>query len=217
MGLVDTPKGLVFGKSANRSDTPSEILRAIIQAAESPTKFAYVMKMHSSCKDKAMAMRKFEHVASDSTRRVIINARKEPTPFVYPQDFACTSDVDFLLFHQVKPSRPSTERLKQRGLTTAQFHALSGLCCKHCASTSNDSEVGYRGVYYPAEFASLADSTFSQTLSNHVLSCRNVPQEIKNALNELKRLATENGITAKRGSKKNFVKKIWGRMENYYE
>jgi hypothetical protein len=43
-----------------------------------------------------------------------------------------------------------------------------------------------------------------------MIECCNVPQEIKNALEELKRLASEHYVLAKRGSKKKFLEKIWG-------
>jgi predicted transcriptional regulator YdeE len=39
-----------------------------------------------------------------------------------------------------------------------------------------------------------------------------VPEDIKNALAELKTLAKEHVVVTKRGSKRKFIKKIWGRM-----
>lgn len=223
LGLVDTPNGLMFGTSPNRSGSPSERLQEIIRAAESPDKFASIWKARSlsSNNDDAMQiMKKFEHVASDATRTVLINARKEPTPFVHPQDFPATSDVDFLLFHQVQPIRPTPERLELRGLNPNRFQSLCGLCCKHCAARDAEKKTSSHssgGVYFPVDLASLADSAFRQSLLNHVTRCSNVPSEVKDALEELKSLTVDFGITNKRGSKKRFIKKIWGRMENYYE
>mmetsp|Transcript_21198 Transcript_21198/g.38935 ORF Transcript_21198/g.38935 Transcript_21198/m.38935 type:complete len:338 (-) Transcript_21198:76-1089(-) len=216
LGLVDTTNGLAFGAPPNRTGIPSERLRTLIRAAESPTKFASFCKAYSSVKNEAIQMKKFEHIASGSTRKVITNARKEPSPFVCPQDFPTISDVDFLLFCQVRPFKPSAEILEKRGLDAG--NTLSGLCCKHCArANAGENTSHHRGVYFPTDVDSLAESSFSQTLLNHLMSCPNVPQEIKNALDELKQLAVEHGIIAKRGSKKNFFKKIWRRMETYYE
>ena len=222
LGLVDSHCGLVFGAEPKESSTPSQNLQAIMNLAKSPEKFALLMNARCG-KDEAIKMRKFEHVASERTRQVIVNARKTPTQFVKPQDFPTISDADFLLFHQVAPCRPSTVRLEQRRLTANKFYSLSGLCCKHCSNSQHprDSTSGttaqnnhHRGTYFPANQTSLSDSSFSQTLHNHLASCPNVPQEIKDALVELKQLAVQHGITTKRGSKKTFFEKIWERMND---
>ncbi|KAL7543147.1 hypothetical protein ACHAXR_012443 [Thalassiosira sp. AJA248-18] len=218
LGLVDTPYGLAFGASPNKSGVLSERMQAIICAAESPNQFASLLKTHSSgTMDQALEMRKFGHVASDSTRTVIINARKDPSPFVRPQDFPTISDIDFLLFHQVSPCRPTAARLQQRRLDAKTFTMLPGLCCKHCALANAQRVNHHRGMYFPTDLESLTDSSFSQTLLNHLMSCPNVPDEVKNAFDELKQLALSYGIATKRGSKKKFFEKIWARMRSYYE
>ena len=61
----------------------------------------------------------------------------------------------------------------------------------------------------------LTEFAFTQSLRNHILECCNVPVEVKNALEELKRLASEHSVAAKRGSKKNFLEKFWDRMQKY--
>jgi hypothetical protein len=48
------------------------------------------------------------------------------------------------------------------------------------------------------------------------MTCQLVPLEIKEALEELQILAAEHGVTTKRGTKQNFMKKLWERMANYY-
>eukprot|EP00579_Thalassiosira_antarctica_P009127 CAMPEP_0201902256 /NCGR_PEP_ID=MMETSP0902-20130614/54858_1 /ASSEMBLY_ACC=CAM_ASM_000551 /TAXON_ID=420261 /ORGANISM="Thalassiosira antarctica, Strain CCMP982" /LENGTH=512 /DNA_ID=CAMNT_0048436253 /DNA_START=3850 /DNA_END=5388 /DNA_ORIENTATION=- len=212
LGIVDTPNGLIFGAPPNRTGIPSERLGAFIRAVESPDTRSSFWKTYSSGKDENTNRKKFEHVASHYTRGVIINARREPSPFVYPQDFPTISDIDFLLFHQVSPCRPPAARLECRGLNAAQFNSLSGLCCKHCAC-ANAGDIRHKGVYFPTSLAALADSSFSQTLLNHIMRCPNVPQEIKNAFDELKQLAVDHSVITRRGSKKKFFEKIWARME----
>ncbi|KAL7528964.1 hypothetical protein ACHAXR_007912 [Thalassiosira sp. AJA248-18] len=215
LGLVDTPKGLFFGAPPNRTGVPSERLGALITAAESPAKQPSFWKAYSSCKDEAIQMKKFEHVASVSTRTVIANARKYPSPFVHPQDFPAISDVDFLLFHQVSPCEPTAARLEQKGLHLEHLRQLPCLCCKHCAR-ANEGELLHKGVYFPRNLAAFSDSSFSQSLWCHVTGCHNVPREIKNALVELKTLAATRGVRTKRGSKTMFLKKVWARIEGYY-
>ena len=185
LGLVDTPNGLIFGAPPNRTGIPSERLGALIRAVESPATRSSFWKTYSSGKDEDIQMKKFEHVASYYTREIIINARREPSPLVYPQDFPTISDIDFLLFHQVSPCRPPAARLEHRGLNAAQFNSLSGLCCKHCAC-ANARDISHKGVYFPTSLAALSDSSFSQTLLNHIMRRPNVHQEIKNTFDELK-------------------------------
>ena len=224
LGLVDTPDGLFFGSAPNSSGTPSERLGTLIGAAScsdhtSREQFweAYSAQISSSRKDHdgAMQMKKFEHVASESTRDTIKTARREPTAFVKPHDFPTISDFDFLLFHQVAPCRPTASRL-EKIKSIGSNGGLSGLCCKHCAR-ANVGQLRQNGIYYPSNLATIVDSAFSQSVSNHVMTCRNVPQEIKSALAELKHLAKKHGVATKRGSKKQFLTKVWKRMEKYYE
>ena len=70
-------------------------------------------------------------------------------------------------------------------------------------------------MYYPEDHKSLTESSFSQASMNHIMKCNNVPVEIKNAFGELKSLATEYRVSTKRGSKREFCRKIWSRMEDY--
>lgn len=226
LGLIDGPNGLIFGAPANMTGVPSERLRALIEAVESPFTRALFWKSYSSASarasvsgnDEAIKMKKFEHVASDITKSVIINARKEPSPFVYPQDFALIPDVDFLLFHQVIPCRPSVDTLERRELDDAQYKSLSALCCKHCARDYgvNTRDSRQKGIYFPTTLASLADSSFSPTLLRHLMGCPHVPQQIKDAFDELKRLAVDYGVKTKRGTRRKFLEKIWTRMETHY-
>jgi hypothetical protein len=62
----------------------------------------------------------------------------------------------------------------------------------------------------------LPDNNFFQKMLNHFMNCPDVPQDVKNAFDELKRLAWESGTTPKRGSRKRFVEKIWERTKKYY-
>ncbi|KAL7542511.1 hypothetical protein ACHAXR_011845 [Thalassiosira sp. AJA248-18] len=213
LGIVDTPNGLVFGAPPNKS-----VLQSLIQAAESPTTSSLFWKTYSSVNSKANPLRKFEQVASDSTKRVINNARKKPTPFVYPEDFPTVSDFDFILFHQVIPCTPSIAILEQKRLYSYgdKTTGLIGFRCKHCACTSERANHKDKGTFFPADLNSLAESSFLQRMSNHFMNCPCVPQEVKDAFDELKQLASEHGAAAtKRGPRKRFIKKIYERMDIY--
>ncbi|EED90183.1 predicted protein [Thalassiosira pseudonana CCMP1335] len=215
LGLVDTTRGMVFGTPPNISGKPSKELLDIINAANDPTTSSsfWDSRLTSNGIDKATSMGKFESAASPATREVILNARREGTPIVYPQDFATTTDLLYLLFHQLAPCKPTYANIKRRHLTPEQCESMSGLCCKHCAFKS---ESNFRGFYFPIDADALADSSFTQTLSVHLIGCSNTPQVIKDAMEELKSLAKDHNVIMKRGSKRKFLEKVWGRMCSYY-
>ena len=107
LGLAEDPKGLIFGAPPNNTGTQSKMLMSIIRAADSPDYAAKFWKSYSSnsAKDKALELRKFEHLATEKTREAIRQARRERTAFVYPQDFPAVSDLEFLLYSQGKQKR----------------------------------------------------------------------------------------------------------------
>merc|ERR1712194_283608 len=149
----------------------------------------------------AAGMRKFEHLASDGTRRVILQARKEPTPFVHPEDFPAVSDFEFILFHQVSPANHAN-----------QSDTVLGFCCKHCARARKEA-AREKETCFEADMNRLAENVFIQKLVQHFMKCPHVPQEVKTAFDELKCLSSEHGTKAKRGSRKRFTEKIWKRMK----
>ncbi|EJK65480.1 hypothetical protein THAOC_13649, partial [Thalassiosira oceanica] len=108
------------------------------------------------------------------------------------------------------------EALKKRNLDPASIGGLSGLACKYCQAAAGGEEYCHKGQYFPCNFVGLSDSSFPQSLTQHVRSCPNVPVEVRCALDELTRLTAEYKVTTKRGSKKKFLKKIWSRMQNHY-
>lgn len=213
VGLVDGEKGMEFGPRPVR--TPSKELMDIINAANDPdtSPSFWYEKLASYGRNASTSMGKFERVATPLTREVILNARRVGTPLVYPQDFATIPDSLYLLFHQVVPCQLTAATIKRRGLTPEQCKVNSGMCCKYCAFKGERSG---RGTYFPIELDALADSSFSQTLSMHLMSCVNTPDAVKYALKELKNLASDHKIVTKRNSKKKFMEKIWKRMCEHY-
>ena len=119
-------------------------------------------------------MRKFEHVCSEATRKVLLAARKEPNVFVAPQDFPTVSDEHYLLFHQLgpiigmpPPGRSSKKQQDQDVALPENIHIPSisdrcGLCCKHCALLSEEDLPTYMlSAYYPGDIKSLVSRKLS--------------------------------------------------------
>ena len=102
-------------------------------------------------------MRKFEHVCSEATRKVLLAARNEPTVFVTPQDFPTVSDEHYLLFHQLGPiiglPSPGNRRSQPDVVDPEKVHSHGirercGLGCKYCS-------LDRGGVYYPGDYKAL--------------------------------------------------------------
>lgn len=247
MGLVDTPFGLRYsdecGYRQPGGNLPSREMLSILEAAmiedgssSSDTAAASEEKRSSSTTTnngnslstvtpvaQDVKFGKFDTISSKLTKQAILNARKDGTVFVQPQDFPTISDFIFLLFHQLKPCKPTCCRKRRRvshsdGNSSSDNIStpIAGLCCKHCCLIQDDGEVHpSSGMYFPSTVECLGDSSFSQTLLTHLMSCSQVPQEIKHALTELKNLAREYKASIKRGSKREFVMKVWDRLGDY--
>ncbi|KAL3805262.1 hypothetical protein ACHAW5_003227 [Stephanodiscus triporus] len=221
LGLIDTPKGLMFGAQPT-GGIPSKNLLAIIKVAHShPTASYDLLKKYkaSSSKDKSLDLGKFEHLASERTREVIRKSRIDESALVFPYDFPKVGDAEFILYKQVVPFKPTNEvmnriMVRRRIRQKEYLYSHPGLCCKYCARV-HGIESYHNGMFFPTNRTMLTEFAFTQSLRNHILECCNVPKEVKNALEELKRLASEHCVVTKRGSKKNFLEKIWERMQKY--
>ena len=213
LGMVQTSNGLFFDAPPNTSGTPSEKLQAIMSIAAKPSASDHDQRLKDLVfpeVDELIKNGKFSHIASESTREVIANCRKKKTTFVYPSDFPTLSDFKFVLYHQFIPCRPPLTALSRRKNKPVKWDTLSGLCCRHCTTAKA------KGMYFPLDFESLNDSSFFNNLTCHMSTCQHIPSNIKDALNELQRLGMEHGVITKRGSKKCFLKKLWGRMESCF-
>ena len=188
-----------------------------MKIAENPAASAHLEDLIFPKVDRRFENMKFSHIASESTRQVIDFCRQQKTVFVYPSDFPTISDFRFVLYHQFGPCRPPNTALNRREKKPEKWDTLSGLCCRYCAKAHSDSSGrNHRGMYFPLDLESLHDSSLSHNLTAHLMTCKHTPLEIKKALEELQRLAAEVGVTTKRGSRKMFLQKLWGRLANYY-
>jgi hypothetical protein len=215
IGLMDTPNGIIFGAPPNLSGKPSEKLLAIMKIAKDPVASAHLEELIFPKVDRLLENMKFSHIASENTRQVVAKCRQQKTCFVFPSDFPTLSDFRFVLYHQFCPCRPPNTALNRRKIRPEKWDTLSGLCCQYCAK-ARPEERYHRGTYFPLDLESLHDSSFSHNLQVHLMTCQHTPFEIKEALEELQRLAVETGVSTKRGSKKKFMEKLWERMANYY-
>jgi len=219
IGMVQTPNGLIFGAPPNTSGKPSEKLQAIMSIAENPIAFKHLEDViFPKVKvDDRLTNSKFSHIASEKTLKVIANCRKGEAALIYPSDFPTMSDFCFVLYHQFVPCLRPITVVSRRKTKPANRDTLSGLCCKYCHEAyRGERHHKDKGMYFPHDLEALHESSFSGNLTTHVMTCQRVPLEVKEALEELQRLAAEHGVTTKRGTKQKFMKKLWERMANYY-
>ena len=207
LGIVDTHDGLMFGAPPNENGIPSRNLQALLDAAEDPAVAASYRALHTTSESEtAIELKKFEHVASETTRRVIANARRESSILMHPEDFPTVSDFEFILIHQVTPFPSSTPKRRREGMDKQ-----NGICCKYCIYSGEEKNQ------FPVKLNTSGDTNLLKKISSHLMKCPHVPQDLKDAFAELKILESEYSVKSKRGSVQRLLKKIWMRLKNYYE
>ncbi len=126
-------------------------------------------------------------------------------------------DYIFLAMAQLKPCTViSTDRI---GTYKNRDIGFKGMCCKHCGG-----EPGF-GRYFPETVRSLSQTTTSQTIVKHVAyKCLKCPQEVRDAVKQLKILQENKDKEAKLkrrsrfderpkyGSRKVFFQHLWARL-----
>lgn len=212
LGIVDTKDGgLEFGKPPNTSGAPSETLQGLIDVAnDESTAESFWTKYSAENATVIPSLRKFEHVASESTRNVIIDARAKSTILVSTEDFATVSDFEYLLFHQVVPFTPSVQLVQSCYDSNADVVKLNGFTCKHCAKKGDTRN------HFPADLKVIADTNYLHRMYTHFVQCHHAPVGLRDAIQELKRLTKEHDIVVKRGSRKRFLSKVWRKFRKFY-
>lgn len=201
LGLVDTPHGVHFerdpraplpplsGPSAGHSYDTAEI---------APFSDGHG---HSFGVDTVLMTQ--EH--SDEMKR----QKEETYPIVLPEDKTLISDYIYLALEQMEPCKlMDADRV---GCYKTQTIGFPGLACRWCVGQAG------RGRYFPATETSLSQTTTSQTILNHVMSCQHVPIDIRQKLDLMKRSKIgPDGKKCKKprhGGRKVFFHRLWCRIQ----
>jgi 5-methylcytosine-specific restriction endonuclease McrA len=124
---------------------------------------------------------------------------------VLPDDKLLLTDYFFYLNKQLKECRFTEKDRKTRGGKREKIElGFGGLQCRHCAGTSGSRK------FFWSDVDRLANS-FAE-IPGHILKCRKCPDEVKNALTELKLKHPEQMARLPRGSQKVFFRRMWKRL-----
>jgi len=128
------------------------------------------------------------------------------TPLVTNQDGSMVTDFLFVLMQQMETCEFQEEdRTGGRSKVKDYPVGFGGMQCRHCRGMA-----GF-GRYFPSSINALALANSDRNVYNHLKKCRKCPESTKE---ELRRLHDEDGAKNKRGSRKEFFTKIWGRIHD---
>jgi hypothetical protein len=130
-------------------------------------------------------------------------------PLVLERDKHLIAEVLFVTFENMHPV-PIVES-DQVGCYKSRPLGFIGLACNHCVGQAGC------GRYFPANEASLSQTTTSQTLLNHVRKCRGAPAKVRDDLDALMRTKLKKGEKPRHGGRKVFFHRLWCRMQGLKE
>lgn len=198
MGLCDTPRGIIFDKDPLRC-------KAEVEAAEKTSNRTFntsLLPVTLSPADVAPVEAASEASADASLANL--------EPIVFARDKHLISEVLYLTFQNMHKV-PIVES-DQVGCYKNRPLGFIGLSCNHCVGQAGS------GRYFPANEASLSQTTTSQTLLNHVRKCRRAPAEVGLAIESLMRTKLQKkGEKPRHGGRKVFFHRLWCRMQGLPE
>lgn len=203
LGMKDTARGIIFDQDPVKC-------KADADASEAVARTRLI-----SCSEKTPAKAE-EAIKPDLTSTAASNsteANKENTclaaesfmPLVFPEDKHLISDVLFVTFQNMHKV-PIVES-DQVGCYKGRPLGFIGLSCNHCIGQAGC------GRYFPANEASLSQTTTSQTLLNHIRKCRKVPEEVRLKIDSLMRAKLQKSEKPRHGGRKVFFHRLWCRMQ----
>jgi hypothetical protein len=130
-------------------------------------------------------------------------------PIVFPDDKPLISESLYLTMEQMAPCvLMEADRV---GCYKTREVGFPGIACRHCVGQSGS------GRYFPASEASISQTTTSQTIMNHVRSCRSCPASVREALEAAKRARPAHDgkrlEKPKHGGRKVFFHRLWSRIQ----
>jgi hypothetical protein len=131
-----------------------------------------------------------------------------PEPdLVQNEDKLLLTDFLFYLMKQLQIVRFSESDRKTRGGKREKINiGFGGLECIHCRDTMKSRKFFWSGV------DRLANS-FAE-IPAHVFKCSSCPEEVKEALTNLKKVHAEQMARLPRGSQKVFFRRVWKRLHD---
>ena len=182
LGMIDTPQGVRFSR------TPGDLGAVISTTATS-----------------ANPVQKGDGLGLQ--RHLILSHNEDhlSEPVVRDQDRQLVTDFLFLLMDQMQTCQ-FTEEDRSGGRSKIKDNEVGfpGMQCRHCRGKAG------LGRYFPSSVEALALANSDRNIFNHVQKCRRCPPHIKAELLRLQKKQAQ--CKNKRGLRKLFFKRVWGRM-----
>lgn len=201
LGLVDSPHGIHFGRDPTGPLPPLSGPSAVEMAGGEIT--SHVSQDEGNNSPQADGSLLNPEYTDEIKRQ-----KDQAYPLVLPEDEDLISDHLYLTLLQMEPCMlMDADRV---GCYKARELGFRGLACKWCVGQAGC------GRYFPASEASLSQTTTSQTILNHVRSCRRCPTDIRTKLELMKKAKvdeTKRLEKPKHGGRKVFFHRLWCRIQ----
>ena len=148
-----------------------------------------------------------QQVGQGGVQQLVLSHHVEPLaePVVRDQDRQLVTDFLFLLMDQMQKCQFTEEdRSGGRSKIKNNHVGFPGMQCRHCRGKAG------LGRYFPSSVEALALANSDRNICNHVQKCRRCPPHIKEELLRLSKKQAQ--CKNKRGLRKLFFKRVWGRM-----
>merc|ERR1711865_1326575 len=135
---------------------------------------------------------------------------QQPQPVVRQEDKDLVTEYLFLLMAQMQTCCfTESDRTGVRSKIKDNQVGFPGMECRHC-----QGRAGF-GRYFPNTVSAFSLANSDRNVYNHLQKCRKCPVPIKSELNRLQKDQTQS--KNKRGLRKLFFNRIWGRMHGNNE
>lgn len=203
LGMNDTSRGIIFEKEPLKCKAGFDAAEVISRARVGSC------TEESSITLKETAQPDLDSIpgsaSTDGNGENTSSAVVSYPPLVFPEDKHLISEVLYVTFQNLHKV-PIVES-DQIGCYKNRPLGFVGLSCNYCVGQAGC------GRYFPANEASLSQTTTSQTLLNHVRKCRKAPVEVGLKLESLMRAKLQKSEKPRHGGRKIFFHRLWCRMQ----
>ena len=157
----------------------------------------------------------FPRSKNPETQNILVLAEENWDPsvndgMILPGDRELVSDYVFLTLRQLKIAMPTKADFAKGRRGPATQRMIPGMCCMHCDG-KDASMVATSSRTFPTAPDNYA-SAFNTQLYNHMQNCSFVPSAVKKALQDLKKLHSNQIAHLKVGSQRQFFALLYNRI-----
>lgn len=149
----------------------------------------------------------------EETRKVLRDAEENWDPtvndsLILPEDRNIVTDYVFLTMRQIKAAHPTEADFARGKRSSLADPSQPGLKCIHCAGQSQATN----GRSFPSAPDNMS-STINSSMLHHMQKCKFVPEDIRRALYNLKRIHSAQCQSLRFGSQRRFFNLVFERLE----